>query len=432
MLVKGSDYPAATLGSLGWKQDLTPVQSLDDDRWFKTYDGCWLIKDIWIPEEEVINFSELRVAIDDEATSLVYINGSNVPLGVLDCRDSFSFSEGTLAVDLFAGTITRYLQNPPLRHGRNRIAIQVINTDGNGHTIPSDDYTYEYFNMELVLNGTRYLIRRGDDRLKESTKSATWWTYYNRGSQSPPPVDAQGLRWFETDYSLDNMGDYDMDGLKNEFESKTRSNPRASDSDGNGILDPQEDYDQDGLVNIDEQSMGTDPTLWDTDDDGVSDGLEKENGSDPANSLSPRRGRYLRFGGEAGDYVEMPTDPRFALSSFTVEARVNPRVTWAVDGTILRRAMGGNPDATENFVLGLNANREPYVRFMSFTGLVEVVGPQALPAGTINGTSIWTWVQASYDAGKRELYLYVNGIAAGHLRAVADRLRGRAGGALHL
>ncbi|VAW50557.1 Alkaline phosphatase, partial [hydrothermal vent metagenome] len=60
-------------------------------------------------------------------------------------------------------------------------------------------------------------------------------------------------------------GDFDGDGLSNEFEAATNTlDPTNPDSDGNGIFDGDEDTDGDGISNIDEFNAGTDPENSDT------------------------------------------------------------------------------------------------------------------------------------------------------------------------
>ena len=53
----------------------------------------------------------------------------------------------------------------------------------------------------------------------------------------------------------------------------SRTDPKRSDTDGDGLLDGQEDADGNGAINPEE----TGPTNHDTDGDGVSDGVEDAN-----------------------------------------------------------------------------------------------------------------------------------------------------------
>jgi hypothetical protein len=69
-------------------------------------------------------------------------------------------------------------------------------------------------------------------------------------------------------------GDPDKDGLANRGEYKSRTNPRKSDSDRDGVNDSNDDRDNDGIDNREEVRDGTNPCDRDSDDDGVHDGDE--------------------------------------------------------------------------------------------------------------------------------------------------------------
>ncbi len=104
--------------------------------------------------------------------------------------------------------------------------------------------------------------------------------------------------WYEMQYALQPAGpatagaDPDGDGLTNFQEFQRGSNPRMSDTDGDGLADNEEsaanslsvDSDGDGLGDYDEVNapLPSDPSLADTDDDGIPDNLEKLHGLDPA------------------------------------------------------------------------------------------------------------------------------------------------------
>lgn len=139
------------------------------------------------------------------------------------------------------------------------------------------------------------------------------------GNSLRPFVDADGDRmsdYWEAKYWLnpfdpsDADGDLDGDGLLNWQEYLVHTNPRKSDTDGNGINDANDDTDgdtmpnaweiayglnpasasdkladpdQDGLKNFEEYQAGTNPQKWDTDGDGMPDKWELDNGLDPLN-----------------------------------------------------------------------------------------------------------------------------------------------------
>jgi hypothetical protein len=122
----------------------------------------------------------------------------------------------------------------------------------------------------------------------------------------------------------DPAADPDSDGLSNLIEFMVGTNPKAADTDGNGVPDGDEDFDNDGLSNLTEARIGTDPTLVDTDDDGYPDGVEVNNSlpaapdnygvsksiTGPTDSMSPRIARSLVLG---GNELVAPFGDRFAF-----------------------------------------------------------------------------------------------------------------------
>ncbi len=114
-------------------------------------------------------------------------------------------------------------------------------------------------------------------------------------------VDADGLddawerHFFET-LASSGDDDHDGDGLTNREERVNRSQPDATDSDGDGLSDGVEvhlydsdpanaDTDGDGLTDFAEvTNWGTSPSERDTDGDGHDDGAEQALGSDPNNA----------------------------------------------------------------------------------------------------------------------------------------------------
>lgn len=68
-------------------------------------------------------------------------------------------------------------------------------------------------------------------------------------------------------FTSDNRVDTDFDGLDDELERRTNTNPANRDTDGDGLSDGEEDRNANGIVDEGE----TDPRNWDTDGDGLSD-----------------------------------------------------------------------------------------------------------------------------------------------------------------
>lgn len=82
----------------------------------------------------------------------------------------------------------------------------------------------------------------------------------------------------------------DGDGLSDDYEAATTTNPLDPDSNAavtgwdesdDGVVDGEEDFDVDGLTSIREQALGTNPVSNDTDRDGLSDSRELEHDTDP-------------------------------------------------------------------------------------------------------------------------------------------------------
>ena len=94
----------------------------------------------------------------------------------------------------------------------------------------------------------------------------------------------------------------------------------------------------------------------------------------------------------------MPTDPRFALRDWTLEAWVRPSAGWGGNGSVLRREV--EPGVT-NFFLSVDGSLRPGAGF----------GASAVWSGdpvVADGTT-WTHLAASYASGDRQLRLFING-----------------------
>ena len=128
--------------------------------------------------------------------------------------------------------------------------------------------------LEAILDNDVVLEKRVD--IYNNCKDNIINTGLNVDSDSDGLMDYEELV-YGTNKTL---SDTDSDGLNDYFEiqmSGTMAN--TSDSDGNGITDPDEDFDSDGLSNKIEYQNNGNPYLKDTDSDGLSDGEELQIGS---------------------------------------------------------------------------------------------------------------------------------------------------------
>ncbi len=139
-------------------------------------------------------------------------------------------------------------------------------------------------------------------------------------------TDHDGLRdGFEVRYAFNPLaageagGDPDADALTNAQEQAAGTDPRRADTDGDGLSDGQEvnvlhtdptrrDTDRDGLDDRDETLRGSDPNDVDSDGDGLPDGVEVERGTNPT---SPADGAFDEDGDglSAGEEYAAGTDP---------------------------------------------------------------------------------------------------------------------------
>ncbi len=199
------------------------------------------------------------------------------------------------------------------------------------------------------------------------------------------------------------------DGLWNIYEYWSRTNPRADDSDQNGILDTEEDLDGDEVPNLLEQWLGGRPDIVDTDDDGQTDSQELMAGTNPADPLDPPVSRAMRFGGSAADYLEVPIGANQRCTAWSLEAWVRPHVLPTARAFVLRRAvqaLSGGAFAL-NYVLGIQTNGVGGA--VPFAGYVRPDGRAYLVAGGLIETGLWTHLAAAYSPETATLTLYTNG-----------------------
>jgi len=342
--LRGWDTASFAATYLGWTVNFTPIETAPGRRWTQPPDAAWLFKDFYLTESlDDTDDIELRMALEPGAASVVYINGVLLDLnapGIEPAWNTFT-PPGNIVGGVWTpvGVQTYYVPDNVLRPflvgGRNRISIQMINRDDG----------FEYFNAELLVNGSQYVIQRGDDPGIPSGALARWFEYSHPASLAQPPPDFKGRIWFDRDYALDTDMDLDSDGLSNYEEYLVGGNPLMSDSDGNGVADGEEDFDGDGLANADELWIfGTDPRNADTDDDGYRDGAELDRTqpavtdafgvsagiTGPIDSHSPMVPRSLILGGNA---FEAPDADRFRfLTDAVVNAGPEVTITAPADG----------------------------------------------------------------------------------------------------
>lgn len=219
------------------------------------------------------------------------------------------------------------------------------------------------------------------------------------------PLNAEG------DHGAD--GDLDGDGLSNLYEYLTGNDPNSNDTDGNTILDYFEDADGDGLNNGLEQDVyGTSPRLPDTDDDGVLDGSDRE----PTSSLVPFAQRALSFDGGPDDYMILPNQDRFALTSWRVQAWVRPGTGMLAraSGEILSRTLGDGASNYRLSVTNVAGVLFPQVSFTDYSIHAMSEGSR-IPA---DGKT-WTHLSVAYDEYQREVRIDVNGVQQLNVLAVA-------------
>ena len=261
-----------------------------------------------------------------------------------------------------------------------------------------------------------------------------------------------GQRWYVTDEGLpvkqvvygggsninwivDSLRDPDGDGLNNQYEYWSQTNPNRSDTDEDGRMDGEEDFDGDGLANRLEATIGCRPDLRDTDDDGETDSVEKSNRTSPIDSVSPPKSMALYLDGNPGSYLYAADRYAFRLRNWTVEAKVLPSDLNALaDGqgaSIVRRSVQDttNDMMAANFdlrVVKAGTNLVPEVRYIYVdeSGAGQIVSVRGNPANRSHRLTVAATndpypsdglihLAASYDDEIAELRLYINGALAG-------------------
>ena len=249
------------------------------------------------------------------------------------------------------------------------------------------------------------------------------WYDYSAHVMTDTDSDGDGLPdWWEVTYGLDPhvadgrdgaYADLDNDGLNNYAEYLAGTEPRNSDTDGDGVSDYYEDADGDGVSNGYEAGIGTFLNKVDSDDDGFGDLEELEAYTSPLDSSSPLVLRYIRNDGRG--VIRVPyragrdeVGRRFNLTNWTVEVAVNLDVAPTNDVILVRRS--GGPFGYTTFELGVTTGMLAYARFQSDLGRwYDVYSTTQLVTNT------WHWVGGRFgpagDAlGLKKLSIFVDAV----------------------
>lgn len=191
------------------------------------------------------------------------------------------------------------------------------------------------------------------------------------------------------------VADSDSDGLPDDLEESTCTDPKNADTDGDGIADGIEDANHDGAINP--LAGETDPCDADTDDDGLLDGEEDKNqdGDIDPGETDPNNPDSDGDGYTDGDEVEEGSDPNDP-ESIPTEA-VDDDYSTDEDVELIIAAPG---------VLGndLDANNEPLhavVRSNPGHGsllLNDDGGFSYTPGPDFNGTDSFSYTASAGDA----------------------------------
>ncbi len=299
-----------------------------------------------------------------------------------------------------------------------------------------------------VINGPEIIINPCPNTVVAYTLDGTNMTWKLKVGQIT--YIQSGQRWYVTDDGLpvkqvtygggsninwvaDALRDPDGDGLVNQVEYWSQTNPNRSDTDEDGRMDGEEDLDGDGLANLFEAQLGSRPDLRDTDDDGIVDSVEQASNYSPTNAASPAKNLALYLDGRPGSYLDVADRNAFRLSDWTVEAQVLPTdLNSLADGqgaSILRRTVQDTTNGMMAANFDLRVVREgdyltPEARyvFVDEAGQGQIVSVRGTPTSsprhrlTVAPHALdpypsagLTHLAATYDSMLGELSLYMDG-----------------------
>ena len=174
-------------------------------------------------------------------------------------------------------------------------------------------------------DAVQYEWRVNGRPLGASTRAATY-EFERVGSHTIEVAMSDGpLNPAGASVAITIVGDYDRDGIPNDWELAHGLNPMDK---GDAALD----FDGDGLSNYGEYLLGTDPWNPDSDGDGWSDGEEFAMGTSPGEAGSmPVNAPVLRVGTQALGLQAMPGAPSSNAQSFWVTNSGTGDVVWTAE-----------------------------------------------------------------------------------------------------
>jgi hypothetical protein len=137
--------------------------------------------------------------------------------------------------------------------------------------------------------------------------------------------------------------DTDNDGIPDQTEIATGTNPNSYDTDSDGIPDGIEDANQNGSVDYSE----TDPRLFDSDDDGISDGVERGLTSPGSNDTDINVFRADEDPSTTTDPNRVDTDED-GLSDGVEDANLNGRLDPGETSPLVKDIFDTNPNGGNN------------------------------------------------------------------------------------